>query len=237
MLLLCKKCEKLVDEHLYCNYCNIANNNSEDENLLDITKIKGMECSIYTTPGYSNCSNYGASSYTDKIFLVWDDGFEYNTEGLPMFKLVSRKIFSNNTETYLYAEPYFTNGKHWMAGGNFVKATDSRFPCKYPISLHDRTEKSDEQYFRRNMHLSHDFLKKQKDALSRKIKRLSENLKDYPYIYEKIFIETLTPSHIDELAVEYSDTVLKNAGLLDSEESKYKLIKKHINIKLFNSIM
>lgn len=58
----------------------------------------------------------------------------------PELKLVRRKIGGRE---YLHVEP--VEGKDpraagWMAGGNFVYTSDSRFPNAYPLSIHDRQE-------------------------------------------------------------------------------------------------
>ena len=35
---------------------------------------------------------------------------------------------------------FHSGGKWFMAGGNFIVSSDARFPGRYPIPVHDRTE-------------------------------------------------------------------------------------------------
>ena len=62
---------------------------------------------------------------------------------IPILKVVRRMIGGT---VYVHAEPVTPVGKGkvgYMAGGNFVYSSDSRFRtfvCQYPIAVHDRTE-------------------------------------------------------------------------------------------------
>lgn len=87
-----------------------------------------------------DCTNKGLSSRHDSFVLVSgdipanfvpDEKFQY-------LKLVKRNICG---KVYLHAEPLTPPaGIGWMAGGNFIYSSDSRFPGDYPISIHDRQE-------------------------------------------------------------------------------------------------
>lgn len=101
---------------------------------------KGILCSVYVDKNdvSSLCSNMGISSRVKNVVLVGN--------GIP-------QIFSPNAETpavylkrnicggeYIHAEPV-EQPKGMigpMAGGAFIYSHDSRFPVRYPISLHDR---------------------------------------------------------------------------------------------------
>jgi hypothetical protein len=57
-------------------------------------------------------------------------------------KLVRRNLFGRE---HLHAEPIDPpTGVGWMAGGNFIWTSDSRFPSDYPIAVHDRQESQDQ---------------------------------------------------------------------------------------------
>ena len=53
--------------------------------------------------------------------------------------LVERQLFG---EDAFYAVPagLYKNNKHTMFGGNFIHTSDSRFPGRAPIPVHDRVE-------------------------------------------------------------------------------------------------
>lgn len=107
---------------------------------------------LYTTYGgvISDCTNGGVTSKSERVILV-PEGVEAPTSTLPVLKVVRRMI---GGKPYLHAEPANRPGLDsmgtWMAGGNFVYSSDSRFRewvSEYPLSVHDRTE-TPEQYAR-----------------------------------------------------------------------------------------
>lgn len=99
-----------------------------------------LRVSIYKDRG-SDCSNGGLSHYHDEVFLATDPENDPLTgQSLPVVKLVKRQLFGSE---YVHAEPVERPPKGrsgYMAGGCFISTCDSRFPCRYPVSLHDRTE-------------------------------------------------------------------------------------------------
>jgi hypothetical protein len=105
-------------------------------------KYKGLLVFVYKNP-LGDCTAKGISHDKTQLILIGEgipeifEGDETNT-----VRLVKRNLGYN--EPYLHVEPvnYDENNKPWfMAGGNFVYTSDSRFPNKYPISIHDRVEK------------------------------------------------------------------------------------------------
>jgi hypothetical protein len=58
-------------------------------------------------------------------------------ESTPAVKLVRRKLPWGD---YIHAIPYDQPEGRGMFGGTFIYSSDSRFPSKYPIPLHDRVE-------------------------------------------------------------------------------------------------
>ncbi len=104
--------------------------------------MKGLIVDVYRANGY-DCTADGASKDTDKFILVdksINAPFEVK-EGEIYLKLVRR--FLSHGE-YLHVEPIFRENKKRgvgpMFGGNFVYSSDSRFPSKYPLAIHDRYE-------------------------------------------------------------------------------------------------
>ena len=98
---------------------------------------KGLLVSVYKDNMGDSTLN-GISSKCDTMILIGEDipelfeGDENNT-----LILVKRTLFGKE---YLHAEPIKNNGFNWMFGGNFIYTSDSRFPNKYPIAIHDRHE-------------------------------------------------------------------------------------------------
>lgn len=107
--------------------------------------MKGMLVEILK--GQYESTNNGVSSFNKEALLVGEGVAQVFDEDpkRPTLKLVKRNIFGKE---YLHAEPVQTTTPGWvgwMAGGNFIWSSDSRFPNDYPIAIHDRQE-SQEQY-------------------------------------------------------------------------------------------
>ena len=105
-------------------------------------KYKGLLVTVYKMPD-CDCTNKGMSHDKTQLILIGEgipeifEGDETNT-----VVLVERNLKSFDGK-YLHVEPvnYDNDHKPWfMAGGNFIYTSDSRFPNKYPISIHDRVE-------------------------------------------------------------------------------------------------
>jgi hypothetical protein len=102
--------------------------------------LKGLTVNVYRSPKY-NCTNGGVTSMHDTLLLVGEgiEGPDEDRGDRPVVRLVRRNL--RGMGIYLHAEPMENKkGKHFMAGGNFIYTSDSRFPCDYPISVHDRQE-------------------------------------------------------------------------------------------------
>lgn len=100
-------------------------------------KLMGLIVDVYRNG--PDCSNGGLSSKFDQFLLVGEGVAEVFEESkdLPVLKLVTRFI---GERVYKHVIP-LTDEKIWfMSGGNFVFSHDSRFPCDYPLSIHDRIE-------------------------------------------------------------------------------------------------
>jgi hypothetical protein len=105
-----------------------------------------------------DCTNSGVTHperAEGKTFVVFDESIERGNfvlekclaepERYICLKVVRRWVGQPNE--YMHVEPINQpEGKIGpMAGGNFVYSSDSRFPGRYPLSVHDRFE-TQEQY-------------------------------------------------------------------------------------------
>lgn len=107
-----------------------------------VVNVKGMTVRVFRDVTFGDCSNRGISSWTNKVTLIGPGVPEMYEpdENAPGVVLVERTI---GDKPYIHAEPIDRPDEGcvgWMAGGTFLYTTDSRFPSRYPISLHDRQE-------------------------------------------------------------------------------------------------
>ena len=96
---------------------------------------------VYKDTFSKGCSNHGISEKFDRLLLICEDGniiVDENDIPENLVKMVTRQIFGKE---HKHIEPYrAATGRGWMAGGAFAYTSDSRFPHKYPLSIHDRQE-------------------------------------------------------------------------------------------------
>lgn len=105
----------------------------------EIAPLKGLIVYVYKS-SLGDCTNGGISSKVDKITLCGDgipEIFEASADA-PPFRVVRRNLRDGE---YLHVEPWERpTGSGWMFGGNICNTSDSRFPNKYPLKIHDRQE-------------------------------------------------------------------------------------------------
>jgi hypothetical protein len=107
--------------------------------------MKGMIVNIYRAKGLPDCSNNGLSKQYDTVVLVGEgvpEIFEVK-EGVPGVLLKEKTRCGEGYRHYLHAVPIEKqdpNKTGYMFGGCFIYSSDSRFPSRYPIPLHDRQE-------------------------------------------------------------------------------------------------
>jgi len=110
-----------------------------------VTNQKGMTCSVYTTDyGGVDCTLGGVTSRRKRVLLVGDGVPEIFEAGDDDEVLVLQKKEISG-KTYLFAKPLDSEDSWTMFGGNFIYSSDSRFPNKYPIPVHDRVEGTEEE--------------------------------------------------------------------------------------------
>jgi hypothetical protein len=112
--------------------------------------MKGLICSIFESKAHGNCSNSGVSSRFKSVTLCPD--YDANCGfGIPEVfvadtdapAVVLRAFRVSEDYEYIYAVPVELVEKGdggWMFGGSFIFTSDSRFPARHPIPLHDRVE-------------------------------------------------------------------------------------------------
>lgn len=109
--------------------------------------MSGMLVWVYKN-GNADCSNGGISSMCSTVVLMG--------KGIPQLTEADEKtpavLLKGDTERgYVHAVPCTRSGKEYegvwfMFGGSFIYTTDSRFPSRYPIPLHDRSESEQCKY-------------------------------------------------------------------------------------------
>jgi hypothetical protein len=119
--------------------------NFEELNAIE-NRRKGMSCDIYRSASLTDCTNGGVSSRYKTAILTGEDvppGCFYvcNHPDTPELVLMIKKS-TIGLPDYLYAVPreVLDSGRHYMFGGNFIYSSDSRFPTRHPIPIHDRVE-------------------------------------------------------------------------------------------------
>ena len=102
---------------------------------------KGMMVYVLRSGSFSDCTLGGPTSKANEVLLVGPGVPELHSasENCPVLLLKSKTL---NGSEYLYAVPYPEPKGMVCSGGNFIYDWDSRFPHKYPISVHDRVEPS-----------------------------------------------------------------------------------------------
>jgi len=103
--------------------------------------MKGLICSILEPKDIGNCSAHGISSRVRKVTLVGPGiaGIFEPSEDAPAVALKELRI--SEDRLHVFARPIeIPEGAHSMMGGCFIWTSDSRFPSRQPIPLHDRVE-------------------------------------------------------------------------------------------------
>ena len=102
--------------------------------------MRALRIEVYRDNSKYDCTNGGISSRYDSLLIECEDGYIDIDENNPPENLVVMKERVIGGRTYYRLEPYNTNGKWHMMGGNFAYTSDSRFPFDYPLPIHDRVE-------------------------------------------------------------------------------------------------
>ena len=108
--------------------------------------MKGLIVDIYK-PGFGSCAAGGLSETHDRATLIPSPDFPdvpeifEADEKAPAVAMVIRHLYDYD---YLTAYPVDSDGNistgGRMMGGTYIETSDSRFPARYPVPLHDRKE-------------------------------------------------------------------------------------------------
>ena len=113
--------------------------NTENQN-----KMTGLSVSIFKNSEIKvDCTNNGISNnFTGAVIygpLVKNGPIDYDDHD----KAVLYVHEHPRVPGYLIATPSPDPDEQFMMGGNFIHSSDSRFPSKQPIPIHDRIEESE----------------------------------------------------------------------------------------------
>jgi hypothetical protein len=102
--------------------------------------MKGLIVRIYRDVTRRDCTNGGITATLERAVLVGEgvpEIFEAD-ESSPALYLCENRAGSKFGQA-VYPEPQPSN-RWYMFGGNFVYSSDSRFPSRQPLPVHDRLE-------------------------------------------------------------------------------------------------
>jgi hypothetical protein len=109
--------------------------------------MNGLIIEVYrskdTTGNDSDCTNGGISATFDRLTLIGKgiSGPFAPTPERPAVTMITRTICG---EEYKHIVPCDENAQPlpgwYMFGGNYGVTSDSRFPHRYPLAIHDRQE-------------------------------------------------------------------------------------------------
>jgi hypothetical protein len=92
--------------------------------------------------GLGDCTNGGISSARRELYIISDNGGPFEPEDIR--ECVYMEYREVCGEKYVDAKPLYCPRRWYMAGGNFLYTSDSRYKditgISYPVSIHDRYE-------------------------------------------------------------------------------------------------
>lgn len=99
--------------------------------------VKGLSCGVLTNKEFGDCSNNGISKNQNSLLLIG-----VNIPKVFEAKDIRECVTLDSYISYIRCKPVVYKNKHYMAGGNFIYSSDSRFSDinPYPIAIHDRLE-------------------------------------------------------------------------------------------------
>ena len=99
-------------------------------------KLKGDLAWVYKCKDFPDTTNKGLSSKYDKVYIA-------GAETTGVFEIDDKKdpvLYIHYSPYGLIATPSPDPKESFQFGGNFVYSSDSRFPERRPIKIHDRRE-------------------------------------------------------------------------------------------------
>lgn len=117
-------------------------------NADETKQLCGLTCSVFRDADLGDCTNRGLTSRVNRVCLMRDPA-----ETSPAIPQVEGPFPPRDDSPAVYlkrgpygdlkavpATPTPEGCTPWMFGGNFIYTSDSRFPARHPIPVHDRTE-------------------------------------------------------------------------------------------------
>jgi hypothetical protein len=104
--------------------------------------MNGLRINVYRDTG-PDCTMNGISKQFNNLTLIGSgiSGPFAPTEDAPAVTMITKNVTG---EPYKYLAPCDENAQPlpgwYMFGGNYGATSDSRFPHKYPLPIHDRKE-------------------------------------------------------------------------------------------------
>ena len=96
---------------------------------------KYLTAYVYRNACLGDSTNNGITARFDEVAFKHPQGFLSNPGNRPV--VVLKDKFDGD---YVYAKPADAGNVWTMFGGNFIYSSDSRFPSRQPIPVHDRIE-------------------------------------------------------------------------------------------------
>lgn len=88
----------------------------------------------------SDCTNHGITSNKTNAILIWNETDDEIIKNFPNHECVLKIVEGLGHQKYRIVPAIHTDKKWVMFGGNFAYRSDVRFPCDYPLPIHDRYE-------------------------------------------------------------------------------------------------
>ncbi|MBQ6091404.1 MAG: hypothetical protein IJL07_09090 [Lachnospiraceae bacterium] len=102
----------------------------------------GLPAYVLRSKGTGDCTNDGISKSRIELYVMTEGRYPFEPADLRECVGIEKRSYSG--EIYVCAKPLYCPRRWYMAGGNFLYTSDSRFGeitgISYPVSIHDRYE-------------------------------------------------------------------------------------------------
>lgn len=97
---------------------------------------------VYRDSRLGDCTNDGISAHAQELYILASEKGPFEPDDIRKCVYIEWRQICG--EQYINCKPAYCRKRWYMAGGNFLYTSDSRFgqitKSKYPISIHDRYE-------------------------------------------------------------------------------------------------
>lgn len=102
----------------------------------------GFTAGVYRDSRLGDCTNDGISAHANQLYILADQKGPFEPEDIRQCVYIEWRDVCNRQ--YIDCKPVYFRKRWYMAGGNFLYTSDSRFKeitkSDYPIPIHDRYE-------------------------------------------------------------------------------------------------